>query len=141
MWRVIHSIFVACRCLLSREGPESVGGSLLGTAPSGGAQVTVVALIANEPDRELLSHLAAEHQWTVYFAHTCGEAWDVLNEHRVPIVLCDRELPGAEWRDVIHMMVASTHPVYAILVSKVADGYLWNEVIRRGGHDLLVTPL
>ena len=57
------------------------------------------------------------------------------------MVLCDRELPAAEWRDVIQRMVSSGHQAYAILVSKVADDYLWNEVIRRGGHDLLTTPL
>jgi FixJ family two-component response regulator len=44
-------------------------------------------------------------------------------------------------RDVIQMMVSSEHQAYVILVSKVADDYLWNEVVRRGGHDLLVTPL
>src|SRR5260370_7062147 len=111
MRRVIRSIFAACRGLLPREGPESEGRSVPGNAPSGGAQVTVVALIASERDRELLSHLAAEHQWMVYFARTCGEAWDILNEHSVPIVLSDRGLQGTEWRHVIHIMVSSTHPL------------------------------
>jgi len=103
--------------------------------------ITIVALVAGERDREVLSHLAVEHQWVLHFVDTCGEAWDALNKSKAPIVLCDRELPATEWREVIHMMVSSAHQAYAILVSKVADDYLWNEVIRRGGHDLLATPL
>jgi len=27
------------------------------------------------------------------------------------------------------------------LVSKVADEYLWNEIVRRGGYDILSKPL
>jgi DNA-binding NtrC family response regulator len=103
--------------------------------------ITIVALVAGQRDRELLSRLAGEHQWILHLAGNCGEAWSALNESKAPIVLCDRELPATEWRDVIQMMVSSEHQAYAILVSKVADDYLWNEVIRRGGHDLLATPL
>ena len=103
--------------------------------------IRIVALVAGERDRELLSRLAVEHRWVLHFAATCGEARDALNESKAPIVLCDRELPATEWRDVIQMIVSSAHQTYAILVSKVADDYLWNEVIRRGGHDLLATPL
>lgn len=105
------------------------------------AGITIVALIAHERDRELLSRLAVEHKWTLHLTATCGEAWDVLNKTQAPIVLCDRDLPATEWRGVIQMMVSAKHPVYAILVSKVADDYLWNEVIRHGGHDLLAAPI
>ncbi len=107
--------------------------------PLGG--IAIVALITNRPDRELLSRLAGEHRWVLHLAGNCGEAWNALNESKAPIVLCGRELPATDWRDVIQMMVSSEHRAYAILVSKVADDYLWNEVIRRGGHDLLATPL
>jgi hypothetical protein len=103
--------------------------------------ITMVALITNHLDRELLSRLAREHRWVLHFAGNCGEAWNALNESKAPIVLCDRELPATEWRDVIQMMTSSEHRAYALLVSKVSDDYLWNEVIRRGGHDLLATPL
>jgi FixJ family two-component response regulator len=113
----------------------------VGAAQGPASGIRIVALVADQGDRELLSRLAAEHQWVLHFAGSSGEAWDALNQSKAPIVLCDRELPAAEWRDVIHMMVSSAHQVYAILVSKVADDYLWNEVIRRGGHDLLTTPL
>ena len=104
-------------------------------------RITIVALVGGERDRELLSRLAAENRWVLHLAANCGEAWDALNESKAPIVLCDRELPATEWRDVIRMMVSSEHQAYVILVSKVMDDYLWNEVIRRGGHDLLPTPL
>lgn len=103
--------------------------------------IEIVALITSRLDRQLLSRLADENGWVLHLAGNCGDAWNALNESKAPIVLCDRELPATDWRDVIQMMVSSEHRAYAILVSKVADDYLWNEVIRRGGHDLLATPL
>ena len=64
-----------------------------------------------------------------------------LQETKTPIILWDRDLPATEWRGVIQMMTSAPHPVDAILVSKVADDYLWNEVIRHGGYDLLTSPI
>lgn len=104
-------------------------------------QIRMVALLASVEDRAVLDRLAAHHNWTVLSAASCGEAWDLLNRYKVPIVICDREFPGTEWRDVIQMMSSAQHLVYAILVSKVADDYLWSEVIRHGGYDLLAAPL
>lgn len=103
--------------------------------------IAIVALVAGDQDRELLLRLAVAHQWVLHVADTCGEAWSALNASKAPIVLCDRDLRGVDWRDVLQLMVSSEHQAYAVLVSKVADDYLWNEVIRRGGHDLLATPL
>jgi DNA-binding NtrC family response regulator len=76
----------------------------------------------------------------VHLAGTCGEAWGLLKQQNAPIVLCDRDFPGTEWRDVIQMMSSGPDLVYSILVSNVADDYLWNEVIRHGGYDVLSSP-
>ena len=105
------------------------------------SELTLVALVLDELDRALLSHLAAEHGWTIHFARTLDEAWAVLNESKAQIILCEREETGTGWRSVIRKMVSAPHLVCAILISNVSDNYLWNEVTMWGGHDVLVTPL
>src|SRR5215471_12441099 len=107
----------------------------------GDTGVSIVALITREADLEVLLRLAFEHKWTVHLANTYDAAWDLARENKARIFLYDRERKGAEWRDVIQRMASSPQLIYAILVSKVADDYLWNEVIRHGGHDLLAAPL
>jgi DNA-binding NtrC family response regulator len=104
-------------------------------------QVVIVALIVDEQDRGLLTIVAARNHWVVQFADTCGQAWAVLNQLKAPIILCDRRLPGTDWRDAVYMMALSSHRACAILLSQVVDDYLWNEVIRVGGYDVLSTPL
>jgi len=138
MWKALSSLFRRLTSAYYARHQDSAEDSQAGLPQE---RIAMVALLGNSQDRELLSRLAAAHRWTVFFAETCGGAWDILNSRKVPIALCDRELAGTEWRDVIPMMTASPHPVYAILVSRVADDYLWNEVIRHGGHDLIASPL
>jgi DNA-binding NtrC family response regulator len=124
MWKAFRSLFAK-----AAESPNAKG-------------VAIVALVAGQRDRELLERLAGEQHWAIHFRDNCGEAWDLLRERGIPIAICDRDLPGTEWRDVLHLLGSSPgHFVYTILMSQVADDYLWNEVIRRGGYDLLAKPL
>lgn len=126
--RPLHSIVAAFRGIFPRkETPVE-------------ARLSVVALVAPGGDRDLLTQLAAEHRWTLQFAQTYGDAVQMLSDSDIPIILCDRDM-DADWRDVIRTMAAAPHPVYTILVSSVADDYLWTELVRWGGHDLLTTPL
>lgn len=137
----MRSLFGQFRHLFREDMSRSDLQAKPGTKDQPVIRIGIVALVAGTEDRELLSRLAAEHQWSLSFADTCGEAWNALSDRKAPIVLCDRDLPATDWRDVIQMMVSCPHQACAILVSKVADDYLWNEVIRRGGHDLLSKPL
>ena len=105
------------------------------------SELTLVALVSDELDRALLSHLAAEHEWTILFARTRDEACEVLNENKAQIILCERDTFGTDWRSVIRELVSAPHLVCAILISNVSDNYLWNEVTMWGGHDVLTTPL
>jgi DNA-binding response OmpR family regulator len=133
MFRVKRSILAVFRRFRSDRVLKSTDHSESG--------LTLVALVVSERDRALLSHLAAKHRWVIHFARTGGEAWEILNARKAQIILCEREVAGAEWRDVIRKMVSAPHLVCAILISRVTDDYLWNEVVSWGGHDVLATPL
>lgn len=121
--------------------PKATGCSRMEEPISYEGGIALVALSVREWDRQVLSRLASERRWILHFAQTSDEAWRILNECRAPIFLCDREMDGEDWRSVIRRMVSAPHLVCAILISNVADDYLWNEVIRRGGHDVMASPL
>lgn len=132
MWGALHSF-------LSNVRGRWRGGKPVARAE--GAQITLVALVAGDQDRKLLSEIADRSRWSVHFADTCEEAWTELNRLKAPVILCDRDLPDAEWREVVQRMASSAHRACAILVSRVVDDYLWNEVIGKGGYDVLAKPL
>ena len=110
-------------------------------AGASGTRVSVVALLVEEQDRKLLADICQRLQWDVYFAGTCQDASDTANRLHVPIIVCDRDLRDIDWRDVVRDLAASQQNACVVLISKVIDAYLWNEVVHEGGYDVLSKPL
>jgi len=52
-----------------------------------------------------------------------------------PVVFCERDLPDGTWKDLLDF------GRNLIVVSRVADESFWTEVLNRGGHDVLASPL
>jgi DNA-binding NarL/FixJ family response regulator len=101
----------------------------------------IVALIIGEQDRALLTNIAIRTGIDIRFTDSCGEAWTIANQLEAPVILCDRDLPGAEWRDVMQILASAHQRPSVILTSRVVDDYLWQEVIRNGGYGVLPKPL
>jgi DNA-binding NtrC family response regulator len=57
------------------------------------------------------------------------------------VVVCERDLPGCDWKDVLEVTASSPNPPPVIVTSRLADEYLWSEVINLGGFDVLAKPL
>jgi DNA-binding NtrC family response regulator len=104
------------------------------------SRLTVIALISGDADRRELTSICARKGWNLAFAGTLEEARTVLDKVRAPVILCDRDLPGSGWRSTIEGLASSRHRACIILVSAVVDSYLWNEVVRTGGFDILSKP-
>ena len=81
------------------------------------------------------------NNWPRNFAKTCDQARSALDQLQAPVIFCDRDLKGGEWRDVVQVLASSPHRACVILTSRVVDDYLWNEVVQRGGYDVLPKPL
>ena len=115
------------------------GGGRRGMAlPS---RVPVVALIVSEQDRCVLTCISGQEPLDVHFAESCEEAGAAASQLTAPVILFDRDWPGTEWKTAVASLAASPHRACVILMSGVSDDYLWQELIRRGGYDVLPKPL
>lgn len=103
--------------------------------------VPIVVAGADDQDRGALLEAGDREQWDVQFTSSCEEAWTIANTGTAPVILCDRDLADTEWRQAVRSLAALPHRPIVILVSKVADEYLWSEVFRIGGFDILAKPL
>jgi len=120
LWKRVQGFF-------SRDGPSPA--------------VPVVALIRDGQDRDLLELIGIRDHLDIHFADTCDEAWHTANRLKSPVVLCDRNVPGIEWRDAVRILASTIPRPCVILTSPVTDDYLWKEIVTRGGYDVLATPL
>jgi len=100
-----------------------------------------VALVADEQDRRVLTNVAGQEKFEVHFVESSEEAGAVANQLTAPVILFDRDWPGTQWRTNIQSLAALPHRACIVLMSGVSDDYLLQELIRRGGYDVLPKPL
>jgi DNA-binding NarL/FixJ family response regulator len=137
MWSGIKSLLASA----SDKPRPSVTPFLREDRSSAAPYIMIVALLAVDQDRWSLASICCREQWGVHFASTCEEAREAAHQLKASVILCDRDLLGTPWRDVMRMLASSPHGARVILISKVVDDSLWNEVGRIGGHDVLCKPL
>lgn len=125
MWQKVYSFFA----------------SLIPVRMTPPSRVPVVALLVDEQDRSVVTSVSSQEPFDVHFTESCEDARDVANRLRAPVILIDRDWPGTDWRATVECLAASPHNACVILVSRVADVYLWQELIRCGGYDVLAKPL
>jgi Response regulator containing CheY-like receiver, AAA-type ATPase, and DNA-binding domains len=104
-------------------------------------RIPVLAITPDERDKTSLSAFSVRGQWDLVWTSSCEEALELLKKLRVAVILCDRDLPGVDWRDALQKLAASRPDCPILLTSSVNDEYLWDEVIHKGGYDVLSKPL
>lgn len=125
VWEIVHSLFTG-------------GSSRRVTLPP---RVPLVALVVNEQDRHVLAGVLGAEPLDVRFAESCEEACSIAKQLSAPVILLDRDWPETDWREAVERLTASPHHACVILLSGVSDAYLWQELTRRGGYDVLAKPL
>lgn len=112
------------------------------TPPAGGSsRVAILCLLSEAADRSLIAETCRRHGWDVYFADDVEQARRLLAGADFQIVLLDRDVAGEKWRDAMTRLVIPSGAPCTLLISKVFDDYLLNEVVRNGGYDVLAKPL
>jgi DNA-binding NtrC family response regulator len=103
-------------------------------------RIAIVALVVSDHDREVLNCISNREPVDIHFAESHVDAWEAMNRFNSPPVLYDRDWPNAEWRTTVQALASSPQRSCVILASWVGDDYLWQELVRCSGYDLLVKP-
>jgi AmiR/NasT family two-component response regulator len=126
MWQRLRSMFA-----LAAPQPSQAPRS----------RITIVSLLLEDQDRSLIAEVCHQNQWDVFFAETCAEARQLSEQIKPHIILLDRDLTGGDWRNALSACASACAGTCPMLISRVVDDYLWNEVVSNGGHDVLPKPL
>jgi CheY-like chemotaxis protein len=109
--------------------------------PDGPEVPRVLAITVSAGDQIFYRSLRARGEWNLVITQSVPEALRLLTREAFPIVLCDRDLPGWDWREVMAKIVESSPRICFLLTSRVSDEYLWREVAMHGGYDVVAKPL
>jgi len=64
----------------------------------------------------------------------------VLEECRIPVLVCSRDLHPGTWKDLVQNMAVLPSPPHVIVSCQQADEDLWIEVLSAGAYDVLAKP-
>jgi len=103
--------------------------------------ITILCLIGEDTDRSLIASLCQRNQWGVSFSANRAEAERALHDIKPQIMLFDRDIAGKDWREFVAGFAAATSGVCIMLLSKVIDDNLWNDLVSNGGYEVLRKPL
>ncbi len=103
-------------------------------------QVRLLAITRGADEKAALARIAADLHWKLSIAESADEAIQLLGDEPLPLVICDRDLPGADWRTTVGQIAGRRDVLCVVLASSVVDDYLWDEVIQQRGYDVVSKP-
>jgi DNA-binding NtrC family response regulator len=106
---------------------------------AGGPAVLIVSSF--EEDHIRFSRILGDCHCAAHAARTCQQGLTILRERTVSIVICERDLPDGTWKDILQELNRMYDRPSLIVTSRLADDYLWVEVLNLGGYDVLAKPL
>jgi DNA-binding response OmpR family regulator len=117
----------------------------IGGAPE---RVTVLSVSPIQEDHLDLERIFNDFVWDsctqssrqVSRATNLSSALTMLRQVRYPVVLCERELPLGDWKDLLEHSARLTNPPLVIVTSLHADEHFWAEALNLGAHDVLAKP-
>jgi len=105
-----------------------------------GEPIQLVAITQDPDDAETLRQIASDCGWRISIVDSSSAAIASLNDQPTPLVICDRDLSGENWHEVLAKIAALPLAVCILLASRVMDDYLWHQVIRHHGYDVVAKP-
>ena len=98
----------------------------------------ILSISAAREDHQVLCRMLNDLKFAT--AGTRQEAMSFLCLDRVPVIVCERDLPDGTWKDILGDTAEFPNPPALVVTSRLADDYLWAEVLNLGGYDLLAKP-
>jgi PleD family two-component response regulator len=119
-------------------------GSADAAAPADALQpdkiVTVLSISPAEEDHVNLRNILSHSNWQLRCVRSWREAKAFLAERLMPVVICESELPDARWNEVLTELSHVPNSPALVVTSRLADDFLWAEVLNLGGYDVLMKP-
>jgi len=100
------------------------------------SDLRLVVLSADGEFYARLEQIAAGRKWQIARAASLEQAEALLDAEPSPLIICEHD-PEGHWRSALRRLNVLPVKPCTLLASRVADDYLWQEVVRNHGYDIL----
>jgi DNA-binding response OmpR family regulator len=106
-----------------------------------GHSCEVLAVVTSPQDREAVSDCARAIGWELKLLETVDQAVSCAGSEFVALVILDRDLSEHSWRRSVQRLANARSTPCVLLASSVVDPYLFQELVKRGGFDVIPKPI
>jgi DNA-binding response OmpR family regulator len=106
-----------------------------------GATPEVVALLGSPSDQATIQNCAKNAGWRLVLADTIEHALLTANSGNVALFVVDRDLVELDWRPYVQKFAKTRSAPCILLASPVVDRYLFEELVKQGGFDVVPKPI
>ena len=111
------------------------------TAPASAPEnISILLVSAHGEDITCLRNILHHRDWHIQSSASAAEASRLIVTHNPCVIVCERDLPDGNWKDILHQTEGMEHAPLLLVVSRHADENLWAEVLNLGGYDVLLKP-
>jgi len=100
----------------------------------------IVSISPSADDHAALRRVIDHTQWRIVTAGTCREAFKILDRANTLLIFCESSLRDGTWKEILAHIADKPEPPLLVVTSRIADNYLWAEVLNLGGYDVLAKP-
>jgi DNA-binding response OmpR family regulator len=102
--------------------------------------LSVLSVSPMPEDHLMLRRILNGPLWRVSAVATRRGAIERLRAIAVSVIVCESVLEDGTWKDILEYTHGCAHAPPLIVTSRLADEYLWSQVLNLGGHDVLAKP-
>lgn len=102
--------------------------------------ISILLVSPHRKDHSDLRHVLHHADWKITGASNLSEAALILQERTLSVILCERDLPDGNWKDLLDRASQQKNPPMVLVISNQADNSLWADVLSLGGYDVLMKP-
>ena len=107
---------------------------------TGRAGRRVLSVSPAADDHAFLNNVLEPSSWELYRAGNCQDAIERLRANPVSVVFCESVLEDGTWKDILCEIQETANAPVLVVTSRLADAFLWSEVLNLGGYDVLAKP-
>ncbi len=102
--------------------------------------MTTLFVSPSESDHHTLKNIFSRSRWNLHAAFAFEEAFTILRQESVQVVIFDCHVAGGGWRVMLENLASLPAPPKLIAASREMTKDLWADVLQMGGYDLLSIP-
>lgn len=122
--------------------PASRADTGKGLLPVSSDVVSVLCVSSSDADHQKLDAIFSHSNWSLSHAIDCNQALRLIHRLHSHVIICDRDVAGPSWRDLLPRFHAlDLRPEPRLIVSaRLADDSFWSEVLNLGAYNVLEKP-